>query len=546
MGKIKVNGKDIEIDERISYYELSKSFARDGKTPFLVKINRDVKELRRRAKDGEDLEFLYYDSNIVKLAYARTAILIMLKAIRDVYPDADAALKFKVQNSYYFEINGMKIDEQIAKLIIDAYDKVVKSETIVNKLEYSKSDASKILEENQMDDVKQLFKYIYKPTIKLRYIGDYVRYINGELLYHTGMVKYYKIKKYREGLMLFVPTGDDESQVKENIIGDKEFDTLNASTNWARKLKINTVGVLNSHIADDTFDDLVIMTESYQDKQIGNIAEEFIKSKKKLIFVAGPSSSGKTSFSNRLAFHLRAMDLKPHLISCDNFFKERVDNPKDENGEYDFEIIEAVDTTLLNSTLQKLLNGEEAEIPRFNFEYGVKEFKGNKIKLDENGVLMLEGIHCLNPALVPYIDQNEIFKVYVSALTEVSIDNANRISTSDLRLIRRLIRDIHLRKIDPKDTLLRWNSVRSGEEKSIFPYQERADIFFNSALIYEFSVIKDKAIAKLFTIADDKEIGMTARRLIKILNFFLGVDSIAIPAHSILREFLGNSILEVV
>ena len=546
MIKIRVNGKDLEIDDRKSYYELSKSFGSEGKTPYLVKINRDVKELRRKAKDGEDLEFLYYDSNIVKLAYARTAILIMLKAIHDVYPDADAALKFKVQNSYYFEINGMKIDEQIAKLIIDAYDKVVKSETIINKLEYSKSDASKILEENQMDDVKQLFKYIYKPTIKLRYIGDYVRYINGELLYHTGMVKYYKIKRYKDGLILFVPTSDDESQVKENIIGDKEFDTLNASTNWARKLKINTVGVLNSHIADDTFDDLVIMTESYQDKQIGNIAEEFIKSKKKLIFVAGPSSSGKTSFSNRLAFHLRAMDLKPHIISCDNFFKERVDNPKDENGEYDFDIIEAVDTTLLNSTLQKLLNGEEAEIPRFNFEYGVKEFKGNKIKLDENGVLMLEGIHCLNPALVPDIDQNEIFKVYVSALTEVSIDNANRISTSDLRLIRRLIRDIHLRKINPKDTLLRWNSVRRGEEKSIFPYQERADIFFNSALIYEFSVIKDKAIAKLFTIADDKEIGMTARRLIKILNFFLGVDSIAIPAHSILREFLGNSILEVV
>ncbi len=546
MIKIKVNGKDLEIDDRKSYYELSKSFGSEGKTPFLVKINRDVKELRRRAKDGEDIEFLYYDSNIVKLAYARTAILVMLKAIHDVYEDADAALKFKIQNSYYFEIKGMKMDDQIANSIIESYDKVVKSETIINKLEYSKSDASKILEENQMYDVKLLFKYIYKPTIKLRYIGDYVRYINGELLYHTGMIKYYKIKRYKDGLILYVPTGDDESQVKENIIGDKEFDTLNASTNWARKLKINTVGVLNSHIADDTFDDLVIMTESYQDKQIGNIAEEFIKSNKKMIFIAGPSSSGKTSFSNRLAFHLRAMDLKPHLVSCDNFFKERVDNPKDENGEYDFETIEAIDTGLLNDTLQKLLQGEEAEIPRYNFEAGVKEFKGNKIKLDENSVLILEGIHCLNPALVPNINQKDIFKIYVSALTEVSIDNANRISTSDLRLIRRLIRDIHLRKINPKDTLLRWNSVRRGEEKSIFPYQERADIFFNSALIYEFSVIKDKAIARLFTIADDEEVGMVARRLIKILNFFLGVDSTAIPAHSILREFLGNSILEVV
>ena len=546
MVKIKVNGKDLEFASRTSYYDISKSFENCNRVPYLVKVGKDVKELRRNCKNGEEIEFLYYDNQMAYLAYARTAILIMLKAIHDVYKDADAALKFKVQNSYYFEIKGRTIDDMGAKLIIDAYDKVVKSETIIKKIEYSKSEASKILESNQMKDVKLLFEYIYKPTIKLRYIGDYVRYINGELLYHTGMVKYYKIKKYNKGLLLYVSTTNDESEVKENVIGDKEFDTLNASTNWARKLAINTVGVLNSHIANDTFDDLVIMTESYQDKQIGDIAEEVKKSKKKLIFIAGPSSSGKTSFANRLIYHLRALDFKPHLVPCDNFFKERVDTPKDENGNYNFEIIEAMDTKLLNDTIGKLLNGEEMEMPKFNFEKGVKEFKGNKLKLNDNDVLVLEGIHCLNPALVPSIDQNDIFKIYVSALTEVSIDNANRISTSDLRLIRRLIRDIHLRKIDPKDTLLRWQSVRIGEEKSIFPYQERADIFFNSALIYEFSVIKDKAIAKLFTIADDEEVGMTARRLIKILNFFLGVDSIAIPAHSILRDFLGNCILEVV
>ncbi len=546
MINIKVAGKDLELNERVSYYDLSKLYESNNKTPFLVKINRDVKELRRKAKDGEEIEFLYYDNSIVKLAYARTAILIMLKAIHDVFKDAEAALKFKVQGSYYFEIKGRTLDDKAVQQIMDAYDKVVKSETVIKKLEYSKSDASKILEENQMDDVNLLFKYIYKPTIKLRYIGNYVRYINGELLYHTGMVKYYKIKQYKKGLLLFVSTTDDESQVEEKAIGDKEFDTLNASTNWARKLGINTVGVLNSHIADETFDDLVIMTESYQDKQIGDIAEVVKKSKKRLIFIAGPSSSGKTSFSHRLAYHLRALDLKPQLMACDNFFKERVDTPKDENGEYDFEIVEAMDVKLLSETLKRLLNGEEVEIPRFDFASGVKVFEGNKTRLNEGGVLILEGIHCLNPALVPLIDQNDIFKIYVSALTEVSIDNANRISTSDLRLIRRLVRDIHLRKINPKSTLLRWNSVRRGEEKSIFPYQERADIFFNSALIYEFSVIKDKAIAKLFTIADDEEVGMVARRLIKILNFFLGADSIAIPSHSILREFLGNSILEVV
>ena len=545
MIKVKVNGKDLELTGKNSYYDISKSIENNDKIPYLAKINNDIKELRRIAKSGENIEFLYFDNSMVKLAYARTAILIMLKAIHDVYEGAVGALKFKVQDSYYFEIQGVTIDDKIAEYIIEAYDKIVKSETVIEKLEFSKAEASKILKENQMEDVDLLFRYIYKPTIKLRYIGNYVRYISGELLYHTGMIKYYKIKKYRKGILLYVPTTDDEKIVKESVIGDKEFDTLNASTKWARKLNINTIGVLNNHIAHETFDDLVIMTESYQDKQIGDIAEAVKNSKKKLIFIAGPTSSGKTSFANRLAYHLRAIDIKPHLVACDNFFKERVESPRDENGQYNFEIVEAMDIELLNFTIQQLLKGEEAEIPKFNFEEGIKEFKGHKIKLGENEMLILEGIHCLNPALVPSVDQNDIFKIYVSALTEVSIDNANRISTSDLRLIRRLIRDIHLRKIDPKDTLLRWHSVRNGEEKSIFPYQERADIFFNSALIYEFSVIKDKAIAKLFTIADDEEVGMTARRLIKILNFFLGVDSIAIPAHSIIREFLGNSILEV-
>ena len=543
--KIKVNGQVLEVNEKTTYYDISKSFENGGRVPYLAKIGRDVRELRRSARDGEDIEFLYYDDQMARYAYARTAILIMLKAIHDAYKDADAALKFKIQNSYYFEIKGRTIDQKSAELIIDAYDKVVKSESVIKKLEFTKNEASKILEENQMTDVKMLFEYVYKPTIKLRYVDDYVRYINGELLYHTGMVKYYKIRQYKKGLLLYVSTSDDESQVIEKEIGTKEFDTLNASTNWARKLEINTVGVLNSHIANDTFDDLVIMTESYQDKQIGDMAEEIKKSKKKLVFIAGPSSSGKTSFAHRLSYHLKAIDLKPYIVSSDNFFKNRVDTPKDENGDYDFESIKAMDTDLLNSTMQKLLDGEETEMPRFNFAEGIKEYKGDKIKLNENDVLILEGIHCLNPDLVPTIDQNDIFKIYISALTEVSIDNANRISTSDLRLIRRLIRDIHLRKINPKETLLRWKSVRNGEEKSIFPYQERADIFFNSALIYEFSVIKDKAIAKLYTIADDEEVGMIARRLIKILNFFLGVDSGAIPAHSILREFLGNSILEV-
>ena len=287
------------------------------------------------------------------------------------------------------------------------------------------------------------------------------------------------------------------------------------------------------------------MTESYQDKQIGDIAEAAKKSNKRFVFIAGPSSSGKTSFAHRLAYHLIALDLTPHIISCDNFFKERVDCPKDENGEYDFEIIGSMDVDLLSNTMKKLQSGIEVELPTFNFVTGKKEYRGDKLKLKDDDVVIMEGIHCLNPDLVPDVSQDDIFKIYISALTEVCIDNANRIATSDLRLIRRMIRDIHSRSISVKETILRWKSVRRGEEISIFPYQERADVYFNSALIYEFSTIKDQALAKLYQIADDEDVGIVARRIIKILNFFLSIGTEAIPAYSIAREFLGDSIMEV-
>ena len=423
--------------------------------------------------------------------------------------------------------------------------KIVEDKIFIKKISYQKNDAMKIFTEYKMEDARLLFRYNYRPVINLRKIDDYVKYINGSLLYDTSYVKYFEIRKFHNGLLLELPNNDDVMNVQYDIPGEKLFNIHNVSVNWAKKLRINTVGKLNESIADGKFNDLVIMMESFQDKQIGDIAEAILKSNKKLVFIAGPSSSGKTSFANRLMYHLRAVELNPVIISCDNFFVNRVDSPKKPNGEYDFEAIENVDIELLNKTLNELLQGNEADIPKFDFFLGEKKFGVNKLKIKKNDIVIFEGIHCLNPVLTPNVDSNNIFKIYIAALTEVAIDNANRISTSDLRLIRRIVRDNRARGHDPKKTIKMWKSVREGEEKYIFPFQEEADILFNSALIYEFSVLKIKVLPLLYRISEDPEVGETAKRLIKILNYFLGVDTDVIPRHSVIREFIGDSILDV-
>ena len=547
MIRVTVNNKSVELNDNTSYYELSlQDDLNQNKKAYLVRANGVVKELRRFAKDGEDIEFLFYDDPLVQSAYARTATFILLKAINDIYgKNAKAGLKFRIRNAYYFEIDNVNIDDAEVKKISKRFADIVDSKEVIKKSVYAKQDALRILEEEGLEDLKLLFTYNYRPKINMRNIGDYIRYINGELFYDTSYIKYYDLVKCRRGFLLVLSDTDDEQEVTLKEIGEKGFNTLDISTSWASKLNINTVGKLNQQIAKGKFDDLVIMTESFQDKQIGDIAEEVVKSNKKIVFIAGPSSSGKTSFSHRLMYHLRALDKIPHPIASDNFFKNRVDTPVDENGEYNFESIGAMDVELLNDTLQGLLSGKEMNMPTFNFIKGIKEFKGDKLQINENEIIILEGIHCLNPNLVPHISDVDIFKIYISALTEVSIDDANRIATSDLRLIRRIVRDCRTRGVNAKETIKRWPSVRNGEMKSIFPYQENADIYFNSALIYEFSVLKNKALAQLYDYSEDKEVGEVARRLIKILNYFLGAESDAIPRHSIIREFIGNSIMEV-
>lgn len=548
MINVNVENETRELNDNTTYYELIKFYeTKLEKRPFLVRANGVTKELRRLVRDGETIEFLYYDNDIVKAAYARTAALILFKAIDEVYnKGVDACLRFRLKNAYFFDVGNEDLSDEKIKEINKTYAKLVEESIVIKKVSHTKTEAFKIIEENNMEDVKLLFTYSYRPRINFRYINNYVKYVNGEVLYDTSYIKYYKIEKYHDCLVLILSNSSDEKDIKVLNLGDKLFNTLNDSTNWAKKLGINTVGRLNLHIADNTFDDLVVMTESFQDKQFGDIAEKIKESNKKLIFIAGPSSSGKTSFSHRLMYHLRALDLNPHPIASDNFFKERNETPKDENGEYNFEILDAMDVDLLNKTLNSLLSGKETPMPTFDFVSGKKFYDDKKkLTIGKNDIIILEGIHCLNPNLTPNVNENNIFKIYISALSEVCIDNMNRIATSDLRLIRRIVRDSRTRGTTAKETLKRWKSVRQGEVTSIFPYQENADIIFNSALIYEFGALKDKALPKLFSLSEDKEVGDIARRLIKILNYFLGVETSAIPRYSIIREFIGDSIMEV-
>lgn len=547
MLKISIGDTKLEVKEGVTYHELALEYEKEhGVMPYLVRVDNTIKELRRHVRDNENIEFLFFDNAEVKEAYVRTAVFILLKSIYEACDkNKDAGLKFRVKNGYYFEIEDTEITEENIQRIKEFFDKSVEKKIYIEKKSFEKQEALDIFKKNNMQDALLLFQYNYRPVINLRYIDYYVKYINGILLYDTSYVTNYELKRFKKGMLLILPDTDDVRNIEYKDPGEKLFNIQNTSADWARKLSINTVGKLNDAIANNNFNDLVIMTESYQDKTIGDIASLIKKANKKLVLVAGPSSSGKTSFSHRLMYHMRAVELNPYPISCDDFFKERSETPKKANGEYDFESINAIDIELLNNILTKLLNNEETFIPKFDFEAGTKKIRNKSLRLHENDVIIFEGIHCLNPALLPNINNESVYKIYISALTEVSIDNANRIATSDLRLMRRMVRDQRTRGISPKTTLKLWKNVREGEDNNIFPFQEEADILINSALIYEFSVLKLKALPMLYRLTEDSEVAETARRLIKMLNYFLAVDTDIIPKYSIIREFIGNSVLDV-
>jgi len=540
----------IEVQEGMTYLELAgkyqKNYAHDI---VLVLENGKMRELFREVKPDSRITFLTTGDTDGFKTYKRSATLLMLKAIYDVAGlEAVNGINFQffVCKGYYCTSKNAVPDEAFLQKVQARMEELVRLKLPLEKKTIPVEEAIERFSRHGMKDKAKLFKFRRSSTVNVYRLDGFEDYYYGYMVPDTGYIKYFKLIPYDEGFVLEFPSRKTPETFAPFAPEHKVFTALKNSTKWSEVLEVATVGDLNEQIAEGNMSNIILAQEAIMEKELGNIAAQIASQHdKKLIMIAGPSSSGKTTFSHRLSIQLLAHGLKPHPIAVDNYFVEREDTPKDEDGNYNFECLGAMDIELFNNQMSALLGGEEILLPTFNFLTGKKEYKGNTLKLGEEDVLVIEGIHCLNDALSYSLPKENKFKIYLSALTQLNIDEHNRIPTTDGRLIRRMVRDARTRGTDAKRTISMWPSVRRGEDENIFPYQGDADVVFNSALIYELSVLKQYAEPLLFGISKDDPEYLEAKRLLKFLNYFQGIDSNMVPNNSILREFIGGSVFHV-
>ena len=550
MRQITVEGQTLNIKDGTTYLELAKNFQKKYDHDIvLVLENNKMRELFRKVKDGAAVTFLTTGQIDGYNTYRRSATLLLLKAIYDV-EGMDAVRGMKVEFSagegYYVSSRKMPVNEETLARIENRMKELVSQNLPIEKRSIPVEEAIEHFTRHGMTDKARLFRFRRSSSVNVYLLDGFEDYYYGYMVPSTGYLKYFKLIPYDEGFVLEFPPRKTPETFGPFREQPKVFQTLKNSTKWGEILNVGTVGALNEQISEGNVGNIILAQEAIMEKGLGDIAAEIAsRPDKKLIMIAGPSSSGKTTFSHRLSIQLMAHGLKPHPIAVDNYFVERVDTPKDENGQYNFECLEAMDIELFNQQMSALLRGEKVFLPTFNFITGMKEYKGNSLKLGPEDVLVIEGIHCLNDALSYSLPAENKFKIYVSALTQMNIDEHNRIPTTDGRLIRRMVRDARTRGASAQKTISMWPSVRRGEDENIFPYQESADVVFNSALIYELAVLKQYAEPLLFGIRPEDPEYLEAKRLLKFLNYFQGIDSNLIPGNSILREFIGGSFFPV-
>lgn len=550
MRQITVEGQTLNIKDGTTYLELAKNFQKKYDHDIvLVLENNKMRELFRKVKDGAVVTFLTTGQIDGYNTYRRSATLLLLKAIYDV-EGMDAVRGMKVEFSagegYYVSSRKMPVNEGTLARIENRMKELVGQNLPIEKRSIPVEEAIEHFTRHGMTDKARLFRFRRSSSVNVYLLDGFEDYYYGYMVPSTGYLKYFKLIPYDEGFVLEFPPRKTPETFGPFREQPKVFQTLKNSTKWGEILNVGTVGALNEQISEGNVGNIILAQEAIMEKGLGDIAAEIAsRPDKKLIMIAGPSSSGKTTFSHRLSIQLMAHGLKPHPIAVDNYFVERVDTPKDENGQYNFECLEAMDIELFNQQMSALLRGEKVFLPTFNFITGMKEYKGNSLKLGPEDVLVIEGIHCLNDALSYSLPAENKFKIYVSALTQMNIDEHNRIPTTDGRLIRRMVRDARTRGASAQKTISMWPSVRRGEDENIFPYQESADVVFNSALIYELAVLKQYAEPLLFGIRPEDPEYLEAKRLLKFLNYFQGIDSNLIPGNSILREFIGGSFFPV-
>lgn len=551
MISVTILGKTKEYPYGTSYGEIVEEYKDSTRYPIVLVI-KDGKlcELHKKLKKDGVLEFLTTGDEIGHQTYKRSASLLLLKAIYHVAGHKNIkkiTLHYSVDAGYYYTIEGnVEITEAFLAQVKTYMLELAEKKIPIRKRSVGTNEAIEIFHEHGMYDKEKLFRFRRVSRVNIYSLDGFEDYFYGFMVNHTGYLKYFELYPYDNGLVLQLPTQANPSEVPPFCPRPKIFQIQKESERWGETMQADTVGALNEQIVQKGASQLLLIAEALQEAKISQIARTIAENKdKKFVMIAGPSSSGKTTFSHRLSIQLAAHGLRPHPIAVDNYFVNREDTPLDENGNYNFECLEAIDVKQFNEDMVRLLKGEEVELPYFNFKTGQREYRGDYLKLGKEDVLVIEGIHCLNDKLSSSLPTESKFKIYISALTQLNIDEHNRIPTTDGRLIRRIVRDARTRGASAKQTIAMWNSVRRGEEENIFPYQESADVMFNSALIYELAVLKLYAEPLLFSIEPGEPEYNEAKRLLKFLDYFLGIPGESIPSNSILREFIGGGCFDV-
>ena len=551
MFKVVIAGETRMYPEGTTYREIVDEIGIHTETPvILVMVNGKLRELQKRLKSDCTLEFVTTKDHIGFETYKRSVCLVLLRAIYDVADRENVdkvMIHYSVGNGYYFTMEGKAaLDQDFLDKVKIQMHKLADECTPIGKRSVNTDEAVALFHKHRMYDKEKLFRFRRVSKVNIYNIGYYDDYFYGYMADHAGYVQYFDLKLYDEGFVLELPERKNPSVIPPFHPQDKIFHVQKESQEWAEKMDISYVGDLNDRITKEGISNILLVQEALQEAKISDIAQRIVsEGNKKFIMIAGPSSSGKTSFSHRLSIQLTAHGMKPHPIGVDNYFKNREDTPFDEFGEKNYECLEAIDVEQFNKDMLALLNGERVELPVFNFKTGLREYKGDFLKLGKDDVLVIEGIHGLNDKLSYALPAESKFKIYISALTQLNIDEHNRIPTTDGRLIRRIVRDARTRGTSAKETIARWPSVRRGEEANIFPYQEEADVMFNSALVYELACLKVYAEPLLFGIDKSEPEYLEAKRLLKFLDYFISVPSEDIPHNSLLREFVGGSCFDV-
>lgn len=550
MIKATVNQSIYEVKEGTTLSDLAKQVQLPQEPIILLAyMDGKLRELFTPMTKDCHVRFVTLKEQAGYMAYKRTATLMFLKACEDLLgtgATTKIALDYSIGNSIFCDfLEDRVIDEAFARSIQKRMEELAKANLPITKRSLDTDQAAKYFDRIGFKGKKELFQFRRESKMNIYSLDGYDNYFYGYMAPSTGYISAFLVSAYQYGVVLQIPKRKQTEEIVPFTPQPKLFHVMQRSREWTKTMGVDTVGALNDEITHGNINHLILLQEGLQEKLLADIADEIVSKNKRIILIAGPSSSGKTTFSHRLSIQLQIAGLTPHPVSMDDYFLDRELSPRDENGNYNFETIASLDVDLLTKHINQLLDGEEIDVPSYNFITGKREYHGHKLKIGEKDVLVMEGIHGLNGTLTNEIPEDAKYRIYVSALNQINLDEHNRIPSSDGRLLRRIVRDAMTRGNDARETISRWDSVRKGEEDNIFPYQEEADVMFNSAQIYEIAVLKQYAEPLLFAVPRDCPEYQEAKRLLKFLEYFLNIPSEAIPKTSLLREFIGGSCFEV-